>query len=71
VEHRLKAGQVRDWMSAIKETEDLVSVGAYVPGSNPRVDDALAKRERIESFLKQSSDEACSLDDSIQGLLGI
>jgi flagellar biosynthesis/type III secretory pathway ATPase len=71
VEHRLKAGQVRDWMSAIKETEDLVSVGAYVPGSNPRVDDALARRERIESFLKQSSDEACTLDDSIQGLLGI
>jgi FliI/YscN family ATPase len=71
VEHRLKAGQVRDWMSAIKETEDLVSVGAYVAGSNPRVDDALAKRDRIESFLKQSSDEACSLDDSIHGLLGI
>ncbi len=71
VEHRLKAGQVRDWMSAIKETEDLVSVGAYVPGSSPRVDDALSKRERIESFLKQPSDEACTLDDAIQGLLAI
>jgi flagellum-specific ATP synthase len=71
VEHRLKAGQVRDWMSAVRETEDLVSVGAYVPGSSHRVDEALGKRERIESFLKQPSDLACNLDESIAGLLAI
>ncbi|HTV01047.1 MAG TPA: FliI/YscN family ATPase, partial [Luteitalea sp.] len=29
-EHRMKAGKVRDWMSLIRENEDLVSVGAYV-----------------------------------------
>jgi flagellum-specific ATP synthase len=44
-EHRAKAGQVRDWMATIRDSEDLVSVGAYVPGSNPRIDEALAKRE--------------------------
>jgi flagellum-specific ATP synthase len=71
VEHRLKAGQVRDWMSAVRETEDLVSVGAYVAGSNPRVDEALARRERIESFLKQPSDLACGLDESIAALQAI
>jgi FliI/YscN family ATPase len=71
VEHRLKAGQVRDWMSAARETEDLVSVGAYVAGSNPRVDEALAKRGQIEAFLKQPSDLACSLDGSIAALQAI
>jgi len=71
VDHRLKAGQVRDWMSAARETEDLVSVGAYVAGSNPRVDEALAKRGQIEAFLKQPADTACSLDESIAALQGI
>ena len=68
VEHRVKAGQVRDWMSAIKETEDLVSVGAYLAGSNPRVDEALAKRDRIEAFLKQRADLRVGLAESIAEL---
>lgn len=56
VDHRVKAGQVREWMATIRDTEDLVSVGAYVPGSNPRIDEALSKREVIEHFLKQPTD---------------
>ena len=71
VEHRVKAGQVRDWMSAIKETEDLVSVGAYLAGSNPRVDEALAKRDRIETFLKQPADLKVGLAESIAELQAI
>jgi FliI/YscN family ATPase len=71
VEHRIKAGQVRDWMSAIKETEDLVSVGAYLAGSNPRVDEALAKRDRIEAFLKQPADMRVGLAESIAELQAI
>ena len=68
VEHRLKAGQVRDWMSAIRETEDLVSVGAYVPGSNPRVDEALQRREQIDAFLRQSADEPTDFHASVEAL---
>ena len=68
VEHRLKAGQLREWMAAIRETEDLVSVGAYVPGSNPRVDDALARRTAIAAFLKQDAGAPCSFDSSIEAL---
>ena len=63
-----RPAQVRDWMAAIAETEDLVSVGAYVAGSNPRIDEALAKRGQIEAFLKQPADVACSLDESIAAL---
>ena len=46
-EHRVKAGKVRDWMATIKENEDLMSVGAYVPGSNARVDEAFAKADKV------------------------
>ena len=71
VEHRVKAGQVRDWLSAIRETEDLVSVGAYVAGSTPRIDEALARRERIDAFLRQPADDACTFESSVAALLAL
>jgi flagellum-specific ATP synthase len=64
VDHRLKAGMVRDWMATLRDSEDLVSVGAYVAGSNPRIDEAIAKRGDIESFLRQPADDLVSLDDA-------
>ena len=66
--HRQKAGQVRDWMAAIRDSEDLVSVGAYVPGSNPRIDDARARRDTIEAFLRQESDMVCGFPDALTSL---
>jgi FliI/YscN family ATPase len=71
VEHRLKAGQIREWLSAIRETEDLVSVGAYVSGSNPRVDEALARRERIDAFLRQAAGAPCGFDAALEALQAI
>ncbi len=64
VDHRLKAGTVRDWMATLRDSEDLVSVGAYVAGSNPRIDEALAKRGAIDDFLRQPADDLVSLDDA-------
>jgi FliI/YscN family ATPase len=68
VEHRLKAGQVRGWLSTLRESEDLVSVGAYVAGSTPRIDEALAKREAVEAFLKQPTDDPVRFDESVDAL---
>jgi len=68
VEHRRKAGQVREWMAAIRDSEDLVSVGAYVAGSNPRIDEARARRDAIEAFLCQDAGTLCGLADSIAAL---
>jgi len=64
VDHRLKAGTVRDWMATLRDSEDLVSVGAYVAGSNPRIDEALAKRGDIEHFLRQPADDLVSLEEA-------
>ena len=68
VVHRRKAGQVREWMAAIRDSEDLVSVGAYVPGSSPRIDEARSKRDAIEGFLCQSSDMLCGFPDALSSL---
>ena len=68
VEHRLKAGQVREWLATIRNAEDLVNVGAYVAGSNPRIDEALARRDSIATFLRQPSDAPCKLDAALAAL---
>jgi flagellum-specific ATP synthase len=66
--HREKAGAVRGWMSAIRDTEDLVSVGAYVPGANPRVDEARDRADAIEAFLCQPADTLCGFADATKAL---
>jgi len=63
--HRAKAGKVREWLATLRDSEDLVSVGAYVPGSNPRIDQALTKREAVDAFLRQPSDDATSFADAV------
>ena len=67
-EHRQSAARVRGWMAAIRDSEDLVSVGAYVEGSNPRIDEARSKREAIEAFLCQSSDTLSGFPDAVASL---
>jgi flagellar biosynthesis/type III secretory pathway ATPase len=66
--HRAKAGKVREWLATLRDSDDLVSVGAYVAGSNPRIDEALGKREAIDGFLRQPSDQATVLGDAATAL---
>jgi len=68
VEHRVKAGRVRGWLSTLRDSEDLVSVGAYVAGSTPRIDEALAKRDTVDAFLRQPSEHAISFDEAVEAL---
>jgi flagellum-specific ATP synthase len=48
-------------LAAYKEAEDLINIGAYVRGSNPRIDYALNKIGAIIDFLKQPIEERASL----------
>jgi FliI/YscN family ATPase len=71
VQHRLKAAQVREWLSVVRDSEDLLSVGAYVPGSNTKLDDALAKRDAVESFLTQPADASTRYEDALAELAAL
>jgi flagellum-specific ATP synthase len=70
-DHRLKAGMLRDWLATLRDSEDLVSVGAYVAGSTPRIDTALARRDAIERFLCQPADQGGRLADAVTALLAL
>ncbi|MEI9936944.1 MAG: FliI/YscN family ATPase [Pseudomonadota bacterium] len=58
------AGAVRDMMSAYREAQDLIQVGAYASGSDPRVDTAVAANPHIEAFLKQRVNESSSFEEA-------
>jgi len=64
-EHRIVASHLRDLLAAYKETEDLINVGAYARGSNPKVDKAIAIYEDLMELLKQdiSSTGSYSLEE--------
>lgn len=56
-EHQRLAGHFRDYLSAYYEAEDLINIGAYVPGSNPRVDKARQHINGMQGFLRQDGAE--------------
>jgi flagellar biosynthesis/type III secretory pathway ATPase len=55
-------------LATIRDNEDLINVGAYVAGSNARIDQALARREAINRFLCQPADMDVRLADAIDAL---
>jgi flagellar biosynthesis/type III secretory pathway ATPase len=67
--HREGAARVRAWMAAIRDSEDLVSVGAYVAGANPRIDDARSRIDALDAFLCQRADTLCGFSDAVDALL--
>jgi flagellum-specific ATP synthase len=56
-EHQAAARRVREIMSILADSEDLVSIGAYQPGKNPRLDEALRRKPDLQTFLRQSTEE--------------
>jgi len=64
-EHRRLAGKLRDIMGVYEKNADLVSIGAYKAGTNPKLDHALKKMDAINQFLMQGTNEAFSYDESL------
>ena len=56
--------RVRALLAAHRDKADLISIGAYQPGSDPLVDEALVKRAAIEEFLRQRADEPSTADEA-------
>jgi flagellum-specific ATP synthase len=70
-EHQNWAGRVREWLALYAQVEDLINIGAYVKGSNPRIDQAVFVIDRINAFLRQGIDEGGSLDETLARIHGI
>ena len=59
------AGKAKETVSIMQEMEDLINIGAYKKGANPKVDNARRIIEQLNLFLKQGINEK---SDSVKGL---
>jgi flagellum-specific ATP synthase len=66
--YQQKAGKIRELLSTYRKAEDMVNIGAYVKGSNPKIDMALKKIDPINSFLIQRYDEKVGLENAFGGV---
>ncbi len=69
--HQSAASAVRDILATYKEAEDLINIGAYVSGSNPRIDLAIGKIESIRHFLRQGIREASGYQEALRSLYAV
>jgi len=62
------AAEVRELMATYREAEDLINIGAYVKGSNPRIDRAIEKIDALNAFFRQGIDEQADHGEAIARL---
>ncbi|TAK63674.1 flagellar protein export ATPase FliI [Methylobacter sp.] len=68
VGHLQMARELRRLYSLYQQNRDLISVGAYQAGSDPRIDKAIEKNPAILDFLQQDMDESVDMNRSLQDL---
>jgi flagellum-specific ATP synthase len=70
-EHLLSARRVKQLYSRYMRGRDLVSMGAYVAGSDPELDAALQSWPKIKEFLQQDSELNVAMANTLHDLLAI
>jgi flagellum-specific ATP synthase len=70
-EQREAARKIRETLAAYRQSEDLINLGAYVTGSNARLDSAIKLRPQLLHFLRQEPDQAETLERTLQQLFAL
>ncbi len=70
-DHSAAAYKLQSLLAAYRNSEDLINVGAYKPGSNEETDKAIEKISAINDFLTQSTNEHVSLEETRQRILSL
>jgi len=60
--------KLKDFLATYSEAKDLINIGAYAKGSNPKWDIAINKIERINAYLQQGIMETVSMEESMETL---
>ena len=67
-EHMDAANRFRSILATYEEARDLIDIGAYKKGSNPRIDEAIALIDKCYSFLRQGIYDEAEFADIITAL---
>ena len=69
-DHVRLAQKMRELMATYNEAEDLINIGAYKPGSNPKIDKAVKAIDSINEFLKQRVEDPCEFNATFRLMQG-
>jgi flagellum-specific ATP synthase len=68
---QLEIQHVRSLLSALADGRDLIELGAYVAGTNPVLDEALRKRDRLDALVRQDTALVTSWDEAGRARAGV
>ncbi len=66
--HRELVSKFRSLYSIYRKAENLINVGAYQPGSNPRIDEAIKRHDGMRAFLRQPHTDAVAWPETLEKL---
>jgi len=67
-EERALAAETRKLIATYRESEDLINIGAYAKGSNPKIDRAIDRMEPLNEFFRQDMKELVAHEQSVEAL---
>ena len=70
-QHQSCARAMRDLIATWRENEELIRLGAYRLGTDPKVDQAIAMKEHIDGFLQQGVEDPTPYPDAVKRLVTI
>ena len=68
LQHKHHAKRFKELLATYRKSEDLINIGAYVSGTNPSIDRAIAKIGQINAYLRQDIGESVGFEESLQQL---
>jgi len=66
--HKHSAGLLREVLATYASARDLINIGAYVSGSNPAIDVALAMMPRVREYLRQDAEDVTDFEGAVEVL---
>jgi FliI/YscN family ATPase len=67
-EQKVAARAVREALATYQQAEDLIQLGGYLAGSNPKLDRSIQLRPQILGFLRQDADATVPLNETLGGI---
>jgi flagellum-specific ATP synthase len=70
-EHKKAAAELKKALAIYTDAEDLINIGAYVKGSNEKIDYAISLIDKILAFIQQSTEERFEFEEVLNSLYAI
>jgi flagellum-specific ATP synthase len=67
-EHKKAAGELKKALAIYRDAEDLINIGAYVKGSNDKIDNAISLIDKILNFIQQSTSDRFTFQEVLDML---